>query len=62
MNETAGLIAIILMFLHAIWAVLVLIRNDESKIKRFHRYSLFVWTLWLIPYLSPMIKHIMDQQ
>lgn len=54
----AGLIAIILMFLHAIWAASVLIKNDERRISNFHRYSLFVWTIWLIPYLSPMIKHL----
>ncbi len=53
----AGLIAIILMFLHAIWATVVLVKNEEEKISKFHRYSLFVWTVWLIPYLSPMIIH-----
>jgi len=50
----AGLIAIVLMFLHAIWAVVVLVKNDEEKIAKFHRYSLVVWTVWLVPYLSPV--------
>ncbi len=54
----AGIIAIILMFIHAIWAAFVLIKNEERKITKFHRYSLIVWTVWLIPYLSPMIKHL----
>ncbi len=49
-----GLIAIILMFIHAIWAAVVLIKDEELTIVRFHRYSLIVWTIWLIPYLSPM--------
>ena len=50
----AGLVAIILMFLHAIWATIVLLQNQESKLKQFHRYSIMVWLLWLVPYLSPV--------
>ncbi len=50
----AGLVAIIFMFIHIIWAVVVLIKNEKRKILKFHRYSLFVWMVWLIPYLSPM--------
>jgi uncharacterized repeat protein (TIGR03987 family) len=49
-----GLIAIILMFIHAAWALGVLIKQDEKAIHNFHRFSLFVWIIWLIPYLSPM--------
>lgn len=49
-----GLIAITLMFLHASWALIVLIRNERNSIRKFHRYSLFVWVIWLVPYLSPM--------
>jgi uncharacterized repeat protein (TIGR03987 family) len=54
----AGIIAIILMFIHAIWAAVVLIKNEEKAILKFHKFSLFVWILWLIPYLSPMFIHI----
>ena len=50
----AGLLAIVLMFLHATWALLVLIQNEERRLTRFHRFSLLVWAIWLIPYLSPM--------
>ncbi len=50
----SGLIAIILMFIHAFWAFLVLRKNDEKAIKSFHKFSLLVWFIWLIPYFSPM--------
>ncbi len=50
-----GLLAIALMFLHAIWASGVLIRRDERWITRFHRFSIIVWLIWLVPYFSPMI-------
>ena len=49
-----GVIAIVLMFIHALWALVVLIRNDEKAILNFHKFSVVVWLIWLIPYLSPM--------
>ena len=51
----SGLLAIILMLVHAIWATLVLVRKDEKMIVSFHRFSIFDWLVWLIPYFSPMI-------
>ena len=54
LHGVSGLIAIILMFIHALWALIVLLRKDEKAIENFHRFSLFVWIIWLIPYFSPM--------
>lgn len=50
----SGLIAILLMFVHAVWAFIVLRKNDESAIRSFHKFSVAVWAIWLIPYFSPM--------
>ena len=50
----SGLIAIILMLIHALWAFIVLRNNDEKAIKNFHKFSVLVWFIWLIPYFSPM--------
>jgi uncharacterized repeat protein (TIGR03987 family) len=47
-----GLIAILLMLIHAIWASIVLIRKDEQAIVNFHKFSLVVWLIWLVPYFS----------
>jgi len=49
-----GLVAIILMAVHAVWALVVLIKKDEKAIQNFHKFSLVVWFIWLIPYFSPM--------
>jgi uncharacterized repeat protein (TIGR03987 family) len=49
-----GLLAIVLMFIHAVWATIVLVRKDEHWIKNFHKFSVVVWLIWLIPYFSPM--------
>jgi uncharacterized repeat protein (TIGR03987 family) len=53
-----GVIAIVLMLVHALWATLVLIRRDEKAILNFHKFSIIVWCIWLVPYLSPMIWNI----
>ena len=50
-----GNTAILLMLFHAIWATIVLIRKDEKLIASFHRLSLVVWIIWLIPMISGMV-------
>lgn len=55
LHGITGLIAIGLMFLHAGWASYALLKKKETTIISFHKFSLIVWTIWLIPYLSPML-------
>jgi len=50
-----GMLAILLMAAHALWATIVLVRKDEKAIKGFHRYSIAVWLIWLVPYLSGVL-------
>jgi uncharacterized repeat protein (TIGR03987 family) len=54
LHGLTGLLAIVLMFVHAVWATVVLLRKDEQWIHSFHRFSVFVWLIWLVPYFSPM--------
>jgi uncharacterized repeat protein (TIGR03987 family) len=56
----SGLLAIILMFIHAIWATIVLVKKDEKLIVNFHKFSIFVWLVWLIPYSSPMMVKMLE--
>jgi uncharacterized repeat protein (TIGR03987 family) len=50
-----GALAIVLMLIHALWATVVHAgRRPEPKI-RFHKYSIFVWAVWLVPYVSGMV-------
>jgi uncharacterized repeat protein (TIGR03987 family) len=55
LHGISGVIAILLMFIHALWAAIVLLRKDENMIMNFHKFSVVVWLIWLIPYFSPMI-------
>lgn len=50
-----GMTAILLMLFHATWATIVMVKNDEKMKVGFHKFSIVVWVIWLIPMLSGMI-------
>lgn len=50
-HGVTGLLAIVLMLFHAVWATWVLYKNDEEKKAAFHKFSIAVWIVWLVPYL-----------
>ena len=50
-----GLLAILLMLFHAVWATIVIQRKNEKLILQFHKFSLIVWIIWLIPMVTGMI-------
>ena len=51
-HSVTGILAILLMLVHAIWATVVLIVKNEKAITNFHHFSIFVWVIWLIPYFT----------
>ena len=51
---TGGL-AIALMAVHLVWAVVVLVRDRDSEKAGFHRFSIVVWSIWLVPYVAGAI-------
>jgi len=57
----SGVLAIALMFVHAIWATVVLVKKNEKMIVSFHKFSIFVWLIWLIPYFSPMVFRMVER-
>lgn len=50
-----GMTAILLMLFHSIWATMVLLKDDERRILTFHRFSVFVWIVWMIPMIGGML-------
>lgn len=58
-HGVTGLIAVALMLVHAVWASAVLARRDGRRRATFHRFSIFVWLIWLVPYFSGMIFAMM---
>ena len=53
-HTLTGQIALWLMLLHAIWATYVVRKGSEKMLKQFHRFSIFVWIVWLTPYFGGM--------
>jgi uncharacterized repeat protein (TIGR03987 family) len=58
-HTATGIAAIVLMAVHAVWATWVLFLGSREARREFHRYSLAVWMLWLVPYLGGMVAGIM---
>jgi len=50
-----GIAAIILMFIHAVWATKVLVKNNSLERSNFHKLSIIVWLIWLVPFVSGAI-------
>lgn len=53
-HTLTGQIALWLMLIHAVWATQVARRGSERERRSFHRYSLLVWLIWLVPYFGGM--------
>jgi len=51
-HSITGLVAILLMLVHAAWATIVLVLKNEKAISNFHYFSVFVWAVWLVPYCT----------
>ncbi|TLG74228.1 HsmA family protein [Culicoidibacter larvae] len=54
LHSVTGVIAILLMLVHAIWATIVLFKGSERAKANFHKFSIVVWAIWLIPYFTGM--------
>jgi uncharacterized repeat protein (TIGR03987 family) len=54
LHGITGALAIILMLFHASWATWVLFKNDLRMKQFFHKFSILVWLIWLIPYFVGM--------
>ena len=51
-HTLTGQIALWLMLAHALWATFVIWKGNENVRKGFHRYSIVVWLIWLVPYFG----------
>ena len=51
-HSVTGIVAILLMLVHAVWASIVLVLKNEKAITNFHHFSVSVWVVWLVPYFT----------
>ena len=57
-HAMTGALAIILMIVHAVWATIVYSKKNPATLARFHRLSIGVWLVWLVPYICGMLMGI----
>jgi uncharacterized repeat protein (TIGR03987 family) len=55
-----GLAAIVLMALHVIWATVVLAKDNQKIKEKFHKFSILVWCIWLVPYISGAVAGMLQ--
>ena len=53
-HTLTGQIALWVMLVHAIWATIVIRKGSDKAKTEFHKYSIIVWLIWLIPYFGGM--------
>ncbi len=58
LHSITGALAILLMVFHALWATIVLIKKNDKLIKSFHKFSIVVWLIWLVPYITGVVINI----
>lgn len=49
-HTVTGVAAILLMFVHAMWAIWTYTKGTLKAREHFNRFSIVVWIIWLIPY------------
>lgn len=52
LHAVTGAIALALMAVHAVWASVVIWRQGPEARARFHRISVTVWAIWLVPFVT----------
>lgn len=53
-HTLTGQIALWLMLFHSAWATIVVVKKNEIMKNKFHKFSLVVWFIWLVPYFGGM--------
>lgn len=55
LHQLTGGLALVLMAIHLIWALWVYYRGSENAKLQFHKFSLGVWSLWVISFILGML-------
>lgn len=59
-HTITGLLGLILMLIHTLWATYVILTANKKEINRFHKFSFAVWLIWLIPYFTGLFNGMMN--
>ena len=50
LHGITGMLAIVLMAIHAVWAIVTYRKGNENSMRNFSKFSVIVWAFWLVPY------------
>ena len=53
-----GFISLIMMLLHFCWALVVYVGDKQAGRLQFHRFSLLVWSVWMMSYITGFVSGI----
>ena len=56
-HTVCGFAALIIMFLHLIWAILALIKRGKAQ-ELFSRFSVYAWAVWLVAFITGIPKRL----
>lgn len=51
-HSISGFLGLFLMIFHFCWAFFAIWKNNVNLQKTFHRFSILVWSFWMISYVS----------
>jgi uncharacterized repeat protein (TIGR03987 family) len=51
-HTISGFIGFFLMLFHSLWASFIRLKKNEHLIRNFHKFSVVVWYIWMVSYLS----------
>jgi uncharacterized repeat protein (TIGR03987 family) len=54
-HGVTGATAIVLMLVHSTWATFALLRKQDDVLHQFHKFSVFVWALWMVALVSGFV-------
>ena len=55
LHGVVGLIAVVLMLVHSVWATIALVQKREAVLRSFHKFSIHVWALWMAAFISGIV-------
>ena len=58
LHGITGALALLLMAIHAAWAIYTYWKGSPKAKQNFSKISIFVWTFWLIPYILGIVLGI----
>jgi uncharacterized repeat protein (TIGR03987 family) len=58
LHGVLGVLAIVLMLVHSVWATIAIAQRKQAVLQGFHRFSIHVWGLWMVALVTGFVLAI----